>query len=347
MGSKAGGPGAPALVLLSTRLGPVTDVERRIESDGLAEVRAAALWTLDEIHANAHDAAFIILGAVEPFDAAAMDGLPNLRAVVRRGVGLDNVDIAAATERGIIVANVADASVEEVSDHALALLLAVERRVAGLDAAVRTDPATLPDLRGEIRRLRELTLGLVGFGRIGQAIASKATALYGRVLATDPYARPEDAERLGVALVGQADLLGSADHLSLHVALTESTRHLIGPAAFAAMRDGVVIVNTARGGLIDEIALGEAIRRGQVRGAGIDVTEREPIRPGDPILELPRTLLTGHSAMASVTAQAELGRRSVDAVIDLIHGRPPASIVDPTVLRSRRLRLPALADDAR
>jgi len=333
----------PAVVLLSERLGPVTAIERRIDTDGRAVVRSAALWTTGEIHANASDAALIILGAVEPFDAAAFDGLPRLQAVVRRGVGVDNVDVAAATERGIVVANVTDASVEEVSDHALALLLAIERRVGALDAAVHGDPSSIPRIREPIRRLRGLTLGLIGFGRIGQALARKTTGIYQRVIAADPFGRSADAERLGVTLVGLPQLMGEADHISLHVPLTPDTRHLIGPAAFDAMRDGVVIVNTARGGLIDEAALGKAIASGKVLGAGIDVTAHEPIPPDDPILVIPRLILTGHSALSSTTAQVELGRRSVDAAIDLLDGRRPASIVDPSVLASPRLRIPELA----
>jgi D-3-phosphoglycerate dehydrogenase len=334
--------GTPALVLLSERLGPITENERRIEFDGHARVRAGALWTHEDIHANGSDADFIILGAVEPFDELALDGLPNLRAIVRRGVGVDNVDVTAATARGIVVANVTDATVEEVSDHALGLLLAIERRVGALDGAVRRSPVALPEIRGEIRRMNELTLGLVGFGRIGQALARKALAIYARVIATDPFGRAEDAERLGVDLVELPQLLSKADHISLHVPLGSDTHQLIGPAAFALMRERVVIVNTARGGLVDEAALAAAIRQGKVAGAGLDVTSREPIASEDPILSVPRLLLTGHSALASVTAQAELGRRSVDAAIDLLHGRRPASVVDPAVLRSPRLRIPEL-----
>jgi D-3-phosphoglycerate dehydrogenase len=338
----------PEVVLLSARLGPVTELERRLEADGRAVVRPAALWTLDDIRANGREAAIIILGAVEPFDAAAMDALPDLRAIVRRGVGVDNVDVAAATERGIVVANVTDATVEEVSDHALTLLLAVERDVGSLDAAVRggalgSDPTQLAAIRSGIRRMHELTLGLVGFGRIGRALAGKARGIYGRIIAADPYAQPADAEALGVRLVDLPTLLAEADHVSLHVPLAPDTRQLIGAEAFARMRDGVVIVNTARGDLLDEAALGEAIASGRVRGAGIDVTAREPIPADDPILAVPRIILTGHSALASVTATAELGRRSVDAAEDLLHGRRPASIVDPAVLASPRLRLPALA----
>jgi D-3-phosphoglycerate dehydrogenase len=336
----------PAVVLLSERLGPITQNERRIEADVQAVVRSAALWTLDDIHANGADADLIIVGAVEPFDAEALDGLPNLRAIVRRGVGVDNVDVAAATARGIVVANVTDASVEEVSDHALTLLLAIERQVAALDAAVRGGPMGLPEVRGGIRRMNELTLGLVGFGRIGQALARKATAIYSRVIAADPFGRAEDAERLGVDLVDLSRLLSDADHISLHVPLGSDTRDLIGPSAFALMRERVVIVNTARGGLVDEAALADAIRQGRVAGAGLDVTAREPIGPDDQLLTVPRLLLTGHSALASVTAQAELGRRSVDAAIDLLHGRRPASVVDLSVLESPRLRIPDLATES-
>lgn len=335
------------LVLLSERLGPITLEEQRLEAGGTAIVSSAQLWTHADIRANAGDAAAVVIGATEPFDATALQALPDLRAIIRRGVGLDNVDLAAATALGIVVANVPDASVEEVSDHALTLLLAVERRILPLDAAVREgmwhrDPGAVQAIRVPIRRLSELSLGIVGFGRIGQSLARKAAGVYGSIMAADPYGLQGDADGLGVGLVDLDTLISSADHLSLHAPLTRETHHLLDAAAMARMRPGAIVVNTARGGLVDEGALAEAIGSGHLGGAGIDVTEYEPIPIADPILTVERTLLTGHSAMASTTAQRELARRSVDATIDLLAGRMPASIVEMGVLASPVLRIPEL-----
>jgi D-3-phosphoglycerate dehydrogenase / 2-oxoglutarate reductase len=334
------------LVIVSERLGGVSEEERRIEGAG-GRVLGASLWTVDAIREHGGDAAVLLVGAVEPFGREALEALPRCLGVVRRGVGHDNVDLEAATSLGIVVANVPDASVEEVSDHALALLLALERRAVAVHTAVRAgdwtrDPSAVRSARAGVRRFSELTLGVVGFGRIGQALARKGKGIYGRLLACDPVVAPEAAARLGAELVELPELLGAADHVSLHVPMDASNRHLIGSAELASMRRGAILVNTARGGLVDEAAAIEAVRRGWIAAAGLDVTEREPLPPDDPLLGADGILLTAHSAAWSATAEAELSRRSVDAVIDLLNGRRPPSIVNPAVLDAPNLRVPAL-----
>jgi D-3-phosphoglycerate dehydrogenase len=336
------------LVLLSQRLGAVTDEERRIEAAGW-DVRSEPCWSLDEIAVNGADADIIIAGAVEPFDASALEQLPNLRALVRRGVGHDNVDVEAASRLGIIVANVPDASVEEVSDHALALLLAIERAIPPLDVAVHDgrwlhDPRQIDAIRAGSRRLAELTLGIIGFGRIGQALARKARPLYRTLLVADPIVAPETAAEARARLVGVDELLGASDHVSLHAPLIDATRNLINASALARMRPGAVLVNTSRGGLVDEAAVIDAVRSGALAGAGLDVTAHEPLPADDPLLTTPGILLTAHSAASSTTAKSELARRSIDAVVALIEGRLPDSVVNPDVLGSTALRHRAVAN---
>ena len=342
--------GDRALVLLSQRLGAITDEERRIEAAG-AELRSVPLWSLDEIRANGAGADLIILGAVEPFDAAALEALPSLRAVIRRGVGHDNVDVEAATRLGILVANVPDASVEEVSDHAFALLLALERRIVPLDAAVhggrwQHDPSAIAAVRARLRRLSGLTLGIVGFGRIGQALARKARAAYGRLVVADPVIDAATAEGLGGELVPLPELLTTADHISLHAPLLPSTRHLIDEAALRSLRPGAVLVNTSRGGLVDQDAVVRVLtgpEADRIGGIGLDVTDPEPLPEGHPLLVTPGVLLTAHSAATSTIAAVELARRSVDAAVALLEGRLPDSVVNPEVLGTSNLRLGALA----
>ncbi len=330
-------------MILSERLGPVTDIERELESLG-AVLRGVPVWTLDDVTANAADAQFVILGAVEPFGADAFDVMPSLLAVVRRGVGVDNVDVAAATERGVIVANVPDASVEEVSDHALAMLLALERNVTELDRTVRDgrwkhDPSEVEPVRAPIRRLNTLTLGIVGLGRIGQALARKAGSLYGAILAADPLIDETTAARCGAVLVPLDQLLATVDHVSLHAPLTVGTRRLISASTLRLMRSDAILVNTSRGGLVDEGALAQALADGRIGAAGLDVTEDEPMIADHPLLASGRVLVTAHSAASSRTTKVELARRSVDAVRDLLTGSLPASIVNPEVLESPHLRL--------
>lgn len=338
------------LVLLSERLGPVTAEEQRIEAAGLGIVRGAPLWSIDDVRAGAPEAAVIILGAVEPFDAAVLDALPGTKAIVRRGVGVDNVDLEAASRLGIVVANVPDASVDEVSDHALALLLAAERRVVELDRLVRADawtgdPAAIARARGAIRPFGSLTLGILGFGRIGRALARKAKGIYARVIAADPMVDSATASELGVELVPTDDLLAEADHLSLHLPMSTGNAHLFDAGMLSRLRPGAVLVNTARGGLIDEDALVAALGS-RVGAAGLDVVEHEPLVATSPLASQPGVILTAHSAMASTHATAALASRSVDAAIDLLQGRRPSSIANPDVLGSTALRIPTLRDPA-
>ena len=333
-----------SLVLLSQRLGAVTAAEERLREAG-AEVRGAPLWSLAEIREHGVEARLIILGAVEPFDAAALESLPVLEAIVRRGVGTDNVDLETASRLGIVVANVPDASVEEVSDHALALLLAIERQIVGLDRGVRSgvwsrDPSAIQALRHPIRRLQSLTLGVIGLGRIGRALVRKASPVYGRVIGCDPFVKAAS----GVSIVPFDELVATADHVSVHAPLTDETRHLIDGATIARMPVGAVLVNTSRGGLVDEAAVIEAIGSGRLRGAGLDVTAKEPLPPGAALFEDPRILLTAHSAASSSMSDRDLVERSVDAAAAVLSGRRPASIANPSVLDSPALRATSLAE---
>lgn len=334
------------LVILSERLGAIGPEERRVEAAG-ATLRSAPLWTHDEIRTNGAGAAIVIVGAVEPFDAAALDSLPDLQVVVRRGVGYDNVDVAVATRLGIVVAYVPDASVEEVSDHALTLLLAIERRIVPLDRAVHAgvwqkDAKGIAAVRAGIRRLSELTLGVVGFGRIGRALVRKAQPLYAGILVADPFVTADGVREAGATLATVEELLGTADHISLHAPLSPSTRHLIDDAAIARLRPGAIIVNTSRGGLVDEAAIVRAVGGGRFRAAGLDVTEREPLPADDPLLGADGLVLTAHSAASSETAGLELARRSVDAAVDVLRGHRPASVVEPAVYDSPVLRAAGL-----
>ena len=340
------------VVGVSQRLGALGEQERRLETAG-AELRSIALFTPDEIRANGAGVDVIVLGAVEPFDAAALELLPDTRAIVRRGIGVDNVDVAAATRLGILVANVPDASVEEVSDHALALLLALERRIVPLDALVhdgawQRDMSAIIAARSGIRRLAELTLGVVGFGRIGRALARKSAGIYGRIITADPMIRADDAAVVGVELVPLEQLLAESDHISLHAPLIPETRHLISDRALAALRPGTIIVNTSRGGIVDQDAVVRTLTGSDPRlgGIGLDVTDPEPLPVDHPLLTTAGVVVTGHSAVASTTAARELARRSVDAAIALLEGRHPDAIVNPEVLGAPNLRATGLREAA-
>ena len=260
-----------------------------------------------------------ILVRESPISAQAMDAMPDCRVIVRYGAGVDNIDLAAAARRGIVVANVPDYGIEEVSDHAMALMLAVERRIATRDRTVRAGGWNIS--RSEpMRRLSELTLGIVGYGRIGQAFHRKAAALgFARVLIHDPNA-PD-----GCAL---DTLLEGADIVSLHLPLTASTRGLIGPDRIARMKPGASLINTARGGLVDEPALAAAIAAGRLRGAGIDVFSTEPPGADNPLLALPQVVLSDHTGWYSESSVADLQRKAAEEVARVITGQPPRNWVN-------------------
>jgi D-3-phosphoglycerate dehydrogenase len=315
------------LVLLSERIGPLTDWETSIPEQVPSIVECRSLATREEIAANAADAQVVVLGTVEPFDAETLASLPNLRMIARRGVGFDNVDVATADALGITVTNVPDASIEEVSDSALALTIALLRGVVPAHQAVRRQrvdqarravDATVP--------LSECTLAIFGFGRIGRRLADKAGGVFGRLLVVDPYV--DEAE--GARVVQLAEALAISDAISIHVPLNDDTRNLIDKAALAGARPGLVVVNTSRAGVIDEPGLADAVRAGAVTGVGLDVTADEKLW-----LELidegfDNVLLTGHTGARGRRAQVRLRSTCAGQVVDFLSGRRPAHVLTDT-----------------
>ena len=260
--------------------------------------------TEDEVIAACADADAILLTAAQ-ITRRVLEALPKLRAVVRYGVGLDTIDLDAARELGVAVRNVTDFCTDEVADHTLALVLALERRI--VDHAVGTRAGEWRGgRRGPLRRLRGRVAGVIGLGAIGRAVAARLQALGMRVVAHDPYADVAAAAAMGVALVPLAGLLASADVVSVNCPLTDETRHLIDEAALARMKPEATIVNTARGGIIDEAALVRALQAGQIAGAGLDVLDPEPPDPGNPLLTMESVVVTPHMAASSQEAMREL-----------------------------------------
>lgn len=330
-------------VVMSERLGAIGEIEREIERAG-ATLVSAPLWTAGDLIAHGAEADVLIVGASEPVGRDVLSRLPRTRCVVRRGVGVDNVDLDAATDLGIAVAYVPAASVEEVSDHALALLLASERRLFDIEAAVRAgDTAAAGTVAGQSRRFRDLTLGVIGFGRIGRALARKSRSVFGTVLAHDPAVHPAEAAALGVELVPLDRLLASADLLSLHAPGPPDHRPLLDEPALAALRPGTVIVNTARGELIDEAALLAAVQAGNVARAALDVTKADPPPPDSPLREAAQVRLTGHTAAKGRESSASLRRAVVAAVLAVLAGGVPEHLANPRVTAFARSRLNAPA----
>jgi D-3-phosphoglycerate dehydrogenase / 2-oxoglutarate reductase len=265
--------------------------------------------------------ALMVVG--EPVTARVIDALERCKVIARFGSGLDNVDVEAATRKGIQVTYVPAASMEEVSDHAIAMLLALARRLPALDAAVRSGRWAIPPELPRFRRLRGQTLGIVGLGRIGSAVAGKASALGLQTVAHDPYATPESLAAAGVRTLPLDELLATSDHVSLHTPLTPQTRHMIGARELALMKPSATLINVARGGVVDQAALAAALSAGRLAGAGTDVLEQEPPAADEPLLGLPNVILTPHAAHHSQESMDDLRGSVIADVTAVLSGRPP------------------------
>ena len=284
--------------------------------------------TEDELIANARDADALIVIAAR-ITRRVIEALTKARVIVRTGVGYDTIDIPAAAERGIAVCNIPDYCTDEVANHALALLLAVNRRLLQQDAHVRAGGwrggplAPMGSLYGE-------TVGIVGYGRIGRAMAARCRVLGLRVLAADPYAGPPAADDQIVPL---DELLAAADYVSIHCLLNEETYGLIGEAALRRMKPTAILVNTARGPIVDQRALTRALREGWIAGAGLDVLEQEPPVPDEPLPSLPNVLVTPHTAYYSDASSLRLKQRVAQEVVCALSGRRPPGLLNPEVWR--------------
>jgi D-3-phosphoglycerate dehydrogenase len=257
-----------------------------------------------------------------------LDRAPRLRAIARTGVGYDTVDIAAATLRGIPVTITPGTNHGSVAEQCFALLLGLARNVAGNDATIKAGGWD----RTLARPLRGSTIGLVGLGRIGRAVASRALAFEMRVVACDPLPPGPLEAGLAIERVSLDELLAGSDIVSLHLPLTEQTRGLINRETLARMKPGALLINTARGGLVVERDLRDALVSGHLAGAGLDVLNQEPPEPGNPLLGLPNVLFSPHIGGIDTKGMADMAELAARCVIDLHEGRWPAECVVNTEL---------------
>ena len=263
-----------------------------------------------------------VMVTVQPVQADLIGTLERCRLICRVGTGLDAIDLNAAAQRGIWVTYVPDYSIDEVSTHAISLLLAQARGIPQLIASTRAGKWDNTS-GGTVYRLNEQTLGLLGCGRIGQAMAAKGKGLGLRVIAHDPFMEDRAIRAVGVEPVDFATLLRESDFLSLHTPLTEANRHIINATSLAQMKPTAYLINTARGPLIDEDALLQAVRAGQIAGAGLDVLTVEPPSPDNPLLHEPRIFVTPHTAWYSEAAKVDVRVRGAEEVVRVLNGEPP------------------------
>ena len=324
-------------ILITDIAWPDLEIEKEVLAAVDGEVMLAGDGTPDEIIALAPQAD-AILTCWKDVPAEALDIAPNCQMVSRYGIGLDNIPIGRATELGMLVTNVPDFCLEEVSDHVMALLLATARQMFPLARTpersgwTRETPRPIPRVKGQ-------TLGLIGFGNIARALVPKALGFGLRVIAYTPRLRPQDAPQ-GVEVTNDlSEMLAASDYVSIHCPLTEETAHLIDDAALAQMKSDALLINTSRGGVIDEEALTRALREGRIGGAALDVTDPEPPSADNPLLTLENVIVTPHAAFYSVAATAELARKAAENVVTVLRGEVPKTVVNAEVLDQENCRL--------
>ncbi|MDR1238345.1 MAG: C-terminal binding protein [Propionibacteriaceae bacterium] len=305
-----------------------TDLEAAVAKSHRASF-AAYNCSAEEETLRATGQAQVVFNNFAPITAKVLAGLAADATVIRYGVGYDNVDIAAATELGVRVSNVPDYGTATVAEHAAALLFALLRRLPHYNATIKADGWCATRAFGELRAFASTTVGLVGTGRIGMALAERLRPFGFKIIAHDPFVSAAALQAVGITPVSFAQVLGESHAVSLHLPLNPATHHLIDATALGLMRSDAVIVNTARGGLVDVRALAAAIESGALAGAGLDVFESEPLDSYSPLRGLDQVILTPHVAFVSADASAKLQRMAAEEADRALSGTDLRNWVNP------------------
>ena len=316
----------PEKVVITDHIYEDTDLEAGIIEGAGAELVSLDADSAEDVIRDGSDAT-VLLTTNAPITAEVFDALPQLAAVVRMGAGFDNVDVEAATAHDVFVVNVPRYGNEEVATHALALLLACDRRLAQYDRHVR-DGNWNWKYRNEQTRLQEKTLGIVGMGRIGKQLAEMASGLGVDIIVFDPYVPAEKIEAQSARKVSFEELVRQSDLVSIHTVLNDETRQLFDGEVFAKMKNSAVLVNVARGGIIDQSALLKALDEDEIAVAGLDVTDPEPPAENDPVRTHDDIILTPHVAWYSDAALEELRRIPAEEAVRVLENETPENVVN-------------------
>lgn len=296
------------------------ETEKRIIESAGAELIAAQCRSADEVISVAVDADGLLVQWA-PITGEVISALRKCKIIVRLGIGIDNVNIQAARERGIAVCNVPDYCIDEVADHTLALAFSLARRIHQMDRKVREGQWNIIP-GGPVDPFKDMTFAALGFGRIARAVLERANAFGFRLAAHDPFASADSMRESRVVAMELERLFEEADILSLHCQLNDSTRHIVNSRRLLRMKPHAIIVNTARGQLVDTIALAQALRTNKIGGAGLDVFEEEPLPVDHPILSSPNAILTSHNAWYSEKSVPELQRKAAEEIVRGLEGNP-------------------------
>lgn len=315
-------------VFVTDQRQPSFEIERRILQECGAELVLCNCVTSDDIVRECQDADGILLD-LAPLDAAAVRALKKCKVISRYGVGVDNVDVKAATECGIQVANVPDYCMEDVSDHAMALMLACMRNIPLRDRLVRENQW---NIRATSYRLQGKTLGVIGAGRIARALIRKVSGFgFKEIVAYDPFIPADELEKIGVRKVEFSELLSTSDIVSLHLNLTDETRGIINAEAIKQMKDTAILINISRGGLVDDTALIPALQEGKIMCAGLDTHNCEPLPADSPYKKLDNVILTDHAAYNTVEGVTDLKTKAARNILTVLQGEMPAYPVNKII----------------
>jgi D-3-phosphoglycerate dehydrogenase len=309
------------IVIIDSNLGSI-DLERSIaDKYGFEIDKPKQCKTEEDVISVVKDADAIVV-QYAPVTRKVLDAAPKVKVVSEYGVGVDSIDIETCTERGITVCNVPDYSYQEVSDHAIALALALDRGIVTLDKQIRNGDYSLSSVK-PLRRISQRTFGLIGLGRIARAVAQKARGIGYKVIGTDTALQSGTTTDDGITVLTFDEVLAQSDVVSVHVPLMASTRHLINADVLAKMKKEAVLVNTARGGVVDTEAIVAALKNKTIRGAGLDVFETEPLPKDHPLTALDNVILTPHAGYYSEESLFELKTRPVESASEILAGRKP------------------------
>ncbi len=328
-------------VVLTDYEWPDLSIEHAVFSPLGINFTAARCRDEDEVLRVAENADAIIT-EYAPLSRKVIRSLQRCKIISMNAAGFDNVNLEAATDEGILLVNCPDYCFEEVADHTMAMILSCARGIFQYDRRVRN---TIWDYKsaGPRERIRNSVLGLIGFGRVAQAVAARAKSFGMRVVASDPFIPDAIIEGQGVQSATRQETLAAADYLSIHVPLTKETRELIGADELSRMKGSAFLINVSRGPVIDEKALYEALKTGIIRGAALDVLEKEPPDFDNPLVSLDNVLVTPHAAFYSEDAMFEVRARSAQEIIKVFKGELPAHIVNKEVLDNGKLRMSTAA----
>ncbi len=280
--------------------------------------RSANFWNAAELVEELQGCCSVIAGS-EPYTVEVLKQLPDLRVIARTGVGFDAVDLAACDELGIVVTTTPGVNHHSVAEHTIAMLMGLSRGFPDQDQRVRTGNWK----RIARPRVMDRTLGLIGLGRIGQAVATRAAGLGMKVIACEPYPEMDFVDKWGIELLELNDLFAAADYISLHNPLTEKSRKMMNAETFSMMKRGSVLINTARGALVDEDALVNALNSGQLSAAGLDVFDVEPLPVDSPLTKMSNVMLSGHVAGLDIESQRDTLTMAAETIIALKNGEWP------------------------